>query len=27
MIKRPVIEHDKGILLGFSEDDYNSNLK
>jgi arsenate reductase len=27
MIKRPVIEHSKGILLGFSEDDYNSNLK
>ncbi|WP_346774511.1 ArsC family reductase [Sphingobacterium sp. DR205] len=27
MIKRPVIEYGKGILLGFSEDDYKINLK
>lgn len=27
MIKRPVIEHDKGVLLGFNEDDYNNYLK
>ena len=27
LIKRPVIEHGRGILIGFSEDDYNSNLK
>ena len=27
MIKRPVIEYDKGVLLGFSDDDYKSNLK
>jgi arsenate reductase len=27
LIKRPVIEHGKGVLLGFNEDDYKSNLK
>ncbi|WP_342749313.1 ArsC family reductase [Sphingobacterium athyrii] len=27
MIKRPVIEYGKSILLGFSEDDYKINLK
>ncbi|MDM1294595.1 ArsC family reductase [Sphingobacterium sp. N143] len=27
MIKRPVIEHGSGILLGFNEDEYRVNLK
>lgn len=27
MIKRPVIEHGKGLILGFDEEEYNAKLK